>query len=53
MSNLQDIAFKARDTSHTIAVLGSKLDTRVDGQVAAVDILETKVQDMQAGCGGS
>ena len=47
VSNLQDTAFKTRDTSHTIAELGSKLETRVDGQVSAVDTLETKMQDMQ------
>ena len=47
VSNLQDIAFKTRDRSHTIAELGLKLETRVDGQVSAVDTLETKMQDMQ------
>ena len=47
VSDLQDIVFKTRDQSRVIAELGSKLETRVDGQVSAVDILETKVQDMQ------
>ena len=47
VSDLQDIVFKTRDQSCVIAELGSKLETRVDGQVSAVDILETKVQDLQ------
>ena len=46
VSDLQDIAFKNRDQHRVIAELGSKLETRVDGQVSAVDILETKVQEM-------
>ena len=47
VSDLQDIAFKNRDKNYMIAVLGSKLETRVDGQVSAVDILGTQVQAMQ------
>ena len=46
-SDLQDIVFKNRDKSRAIAELGFKLETRVDGQVSAVDMLETKVQEMQ------
>ena len=46
VSDLQDIASKNRDQHRVIAELGSKLETRVDGQVSAVDILETKVQEM-------
>ena len=46
-SDLQDIVFKNRVKSRAIAELGFKLETRVDGQVSAVDMLETKVQEMQ------
>ena len=46
-SDLQDIVFKNRDQSRTIAELCSKLETRVDGQVSAVDMLETRVQETQ------
>ena len=44
---LQDIAFKNRDRSLTIAELGLKLETRVKRQVSVVDMLETRVQETQ------
>ena len=47
VSELQDIAFKTRDRSLTIAELGLKLETRVDRQVSVVDMLETRVQETQ------
>ena len=46
-SDLQDIVFKNRDQSHTIAELGMTLETRVERQVSVVDILETRVQETQ------
>ena len=45
--DLQDIAFKNRDRSLTIAELGMTLQTRVERQVSVVDILETRVQETQ------
>ena len=47
LAQLQDIAFKNRDRSLTVAELGMKLETRVERQVSVVDMLETKVQDTQ------
>ena len=46
-SDLQDIVFKNRDQSHTIAELGMTLETRVERQVSVVDMLETRVQETQ------
>ena len=46
-SDLQDIVFKNRDRSLTIAELGMSLETRVGRQVSVVDMLETRVQETQ------
>ena len=46
-AQLQDIAFKNRDRSLTVAELGMKMETRVERQVSVVDILETRVQETQ------
>ena len=47
VSDLQDIAYKTKDRSLTIAELGLKLETRVDRQVSVVDMLETRMQETQ------
>ena len=47
LAELQDIAFKNKDRSLTIAELGMKLETRVERQVSVLDMLETTVQDTQ------
>ena len=52
VAQLQDFAYQTKDRSLTIAELGMKLETRVDRQVSAVDMLETRVQATQQGCGG-
>ena len=46
-SDLQDIVFKNRDRSLTIAELGMSLETSVGRQVSVVDMLETRVQETQ------
>ena len=46
-SDPQDIVFKNRNQSHTIAELGMTLETRVERQVSVVDMLETRVQETQ------
>ena len=47
VAQLQDIAYQTKDRSLTIAELGMKLETRVEGQVSVVDMLETRVQGTQ------
>ena len=45
VAELQDIAFKNKDRSLTIAELGMNLETKVERQVPVVDMLDTRVQE--------